>query len=84
MKKEKLIEKLNEFENGFERDPEVIELVYKIKEKFDSHFNKTFSSKEIESDEFDEMSEEYYYALKENDPDDASIFQVMWFENWLK
>lgn len=80
MNKEELIEKLNEFENKFERDPEVIELLNKLKEKFDSKFNETFSSEEIESDEFDEMNNEYYYALRENDPDDTSIFQVMWFK----
>jgi hypothetical protein len=80
MNKEELIEKLNELEYGFERDPEVIELVNKLKEKFDSKFNETFSSEEIESEEFDEITQEYYYVLRENDPDDASIFQVMWFK----
>jgi len=79
-KKEKLIDKLNELENRFSDDPEVIELTSKLKEIFDTMYNETFTNKETVSEEFDEMSEEYYSALRENDPDDTTIFQVMWFK----
>lgn len=80
MNKEELIEKLNELENRFLLDPEVIELTSKLKERFDTMLNETFTNKEVASDQFEEMSEEYYYELRECDPDDASIFQVMWFK----
>ena len=79
--KEELIDKLNELENQFLNDPEVIELTSKLKEKFDVMYNKTFTEEETNSDEFDEMSQEYYYCLRDdNDPDDTTIFQVMWFK----
>ena len=80
MNKEKLIEKLNGLENRFNKDSEVIELINKLKTKFDAHFNEIFTQDEIGSDAFDEMSEEYYYSLREGDPDDTTIFQVVWFK----
>jgi hypothetical protein len=80
MEKEELIDKLNELENRFLRDPEVIEMTEKLKMKFDTLFNESFTKEEVASGEFDEMNEEYYSALREDDPDDSTIFQVMWFK----
>lgn len=77
---EELIEKLNELENRFCGDSEVKQIVETLKAKFDTLFNETFTQEEIESDEFDQMVEEYYSMLRENDPDDANVFQVMWFK----
>ena len=77
---EELIEKLNELENRFCGDLEVKQIVETLKAKFDTLFNETFTQEEIESDEFDQMVEEYYLMLRENDPDDANVFQVMWFK----
>ncbi len=80
MEKEELIDRLNELENRFLGDPEVIEMTEKLKMKFDTLFNESFTKEEVTSGEFDEMNEEYYSALREDDPDDSTIFQVMWFK----
>ena len=80
MNKEELIEKLMELENRFCADVEVNDAIKKLKERFDAHFNEAFTQEEIGSDEFDEMCEGYYSELRECDPDDASIFQVLWFK----
>jgi|LakMenEpi03Aug12_release.lakeMendotaPanAssembly.Ray.scaffolds.fasta_scaffold3584740_1 hypothetical protein len=80
MNKEELIEKLNELENRFNNDVEVNGMIEKLKEKFDTLFEETFTKEEVESDDFDEMGEEYYSALREDDPDNATVFQVMWFK----
>jgi hypothetical protein len=80
MNKEELIEKLNELENRFYNDVEVNGMIEKLKEKFDTLFEETFTKDEVESDDFDEMGEEYYSALREDDPDNATVFQVMWFK----
>ena len=80
MNKEELIEKLNELENRFYNDVEVNGMIEKLKEKFDTLFEETFTKEEVESDDFNEMGEEYYSALREDDPDNATIFQVMWFK----
>jgi hypothetical protein len=80
MNKEELIEKLNELENRFYNDVEVNGMIEKLKEKFDTLFEETFTKEEVESDDFDEMGEEYYSALREDDPDNATVFQVMWFK----
>ena len=77
---EELIEKLIELENRFCGDSEVKQIVETLKAKFDTLFNETFTQEEIESDEFDQLVEEYYSMLRENDPDDANVFQVMWFK----
>jgi predicted transcriptional regulator YdeE len=80
MNKEELIEKLNELENRFYNDVEVNGMIEKLKEKFDTLFEETFTKEEVESDDFDEMGEEYYSDLCEDDPDNATVFQVMWFK----
>ena len=80
MNKEELIEKLNELENRFYNDVEVNGMIEKLKEKFDTLFEETFTKEEVASDDFDEMGEEYYSALREDDPDNATVFQVMWFK----
>ena len=80
MEKEELIDRLNELENRFLGDPEVIEMTEKLKMKFDTLFNESFTKEEVTSGEFDEMNEEYYSALREDDPDNATVFQVMWFK----
>ena len=80
MNKEELIGKLNELENRFYNDVEVNGMIEKLKEKFDTLFEETFTKEEVESDDFDEMGEEYYSALREDDPDNATVFQVMWFK----
>lgn len=79
--KDELTNKFEEFENKFKTDPEVIELVDKLKDKFETFYNETFTQDEIESDEYDELTNEYYHRLRDDlDPDDATIFQVMWFK----
>ena len=80
MNKEELIEKLNELENRFYNDVEVNGMIEKLKEKFDTLFEETFTKEEVESDDFNEMGEEYYSDLREDDPDNATVFQVMWFK----
>ena len=80
MTKAELIDKFDELDIKFNKDPEVIEMVEKLKKKFDTLFDETFTEEDVHSDEFDEMSEEYYCSLRECDPDDATIFQVMWFK----
>ena len=77
---EEMIEKLIELENRFCGDSEVKQMVETLKTKFDTMFNETFTQEEIGSDRFDQLTEEYYSMLRENDPDDANLFQVMWFK----
>ena len=79
-KKEQLIEKLHLLEEKFENDEEVRSLIEKLESRFNTLEGEVFTDEDFGSDEFSDMIEEYYSQLRENDPDDASIFQVLWFK----
>ncbi len=78
--KEELIEKLHLLEEKFENDEEVRSLIEKLESRFNTLEGEVFTDEDFGSDEFSDMIEEYYSELRENDPDDASIFQVLWFK----
>ena len=78
--KEELIEKLHLLEEKFENDEEVRSLIEKLESRFNTLEGEVFTDEDFGSDEFSDMIEEYYSQLRENDPDDASIFQVLWFK----
>ena len=78
--KEELIEKLHLLEERFENDEEVRSLIEKLESRFNTLEGEVFTDEDFGSDEFSDMIEEYYSQLRENDPDDASIFQVLWFK----
>ena len=74
-----LFELLLESKEKFMKDPEMVELILKLKSKVKELESTTFSEKEIRSEEFDEMNEMYYQRLREFDPDDFDVFDVLWF-----
>jgi DNA adenine methylase len=39
-----------------------------------------YAKEDFGLEEFSDMAEDYYSTLRENDPDDASLFQVLWFD----
>lgn len=78
--KEQLIEKLVLLEEKFENDEEVKSLIEKLENRFNTLEGEVFTDEDFGSDEFSDMIEEYYSQLRENDPDDASIFQSLWFK----
>jgi hypothetical protein len=78
--KEQLIEKLVLLEEKFENDEEVKSLIEKLENRFNTLEGEVFTDEDFGSDEFSDMIEEYYSQLRENDPDDASIFQALWFK----
>jgi hypothetical protein len=78
--KEELIEKLHLLEEKFENDEEVRSLIEKLESRFNTLEGEVFTDEDFGSDEFSDMIEEYWSECRENDPDDASIFQVLWFK----
>jgi hypothetical protein len=78
--KEELIEQLSAFEEAFNEDKEVKALMGKLKERFETLESQFFTGEDFGLEEFGDMAEEYYSSLRENDPDDASLFQVLWFD----
>lgn len=78
--KEELIEQLSAFEEAFNEDKEVKALMAKLKGRFETLESEFFTGEDFGLDEFSDMTEEYYSTLRENDPDDASLFQVLWFD----
>lgn len=78
--KEELIEKLLLLEEKFENDEEVRSLIEKLENRFNTLQDEVFTAEDYESDEYSDMCEGYYLDLRENDPDETSIFQVLWFK----
>jgi hypothetical protein len=76
-----LLESLFEIKEKFNNDPEIIELIAKLKSKVKELESTTFSKDEIISDEFAEMGEMFYQQMRELDPDDFEIFDVIWFDD---
>ena len=76
-----LLESLFEIKEKFNNDPEIIELIAKLKSKVKELESTTFSKDEIISDEFSEMGEMFYQQMRELDPDDFEIFDVIWFDD---
>ena len=74
-----LLESLFEIKEKFSTDPEVIELIAKLKSKVKELESTTFSEEEKESDEFEEMNDMFYQQMRELDPDDFEIFDVIWW-----
>jgi hypothetical protein len=75
-----LFESLFESKEKFMKDPEVVELISKLKSKVKELESTTFSKDEIMSEEFERMCEMYYQQLRESDPDDFDVFDVLWFD----
>lgn len=78
-----LIEKRMELEKTFDQDPEVIKLVSALKNKFYEQFNTIFTDSDVASEEFQSVCDDYYNALREDDPDDVTIFQALWFTSGI-
>ena len=74
-----LLESLFEIKEKFHTDPEVIELIAKLKSKVKELESTAFSEEEKESDEFEEMNDMFYNEMRELDPDDFEIFDVIWW-----
>ena len=74
-----LLEALFEIKEKFSTDPEVIDLIAKLKSKVKELESTNFSKDEIISDEFEEMNDMFYQQMRELDPDDFEIFDVIWW-----
>ena len=73
-----LLDVLSEMREKFNQDPEVIESINKLKSKLKELASNSFTEEEMESDEFVEMSDMNYLQLRESDPDEFEIFDILW------
>ncbi len=76
---EEMMEKVANFNTQFNKDPKVLKLIEELETRYKELFNETFSPEEVVSDEFDEMANSYYEMGRECDPDEVSLFDVLWF-----
>ena len=80
MDKDELISKCSDLNEKFTQDEEVVKLISKLEKRFDTLFKETFTKKEVRSEEFEEIREERYGELRECDPDEITIFDVIWLK----
>jgi hypothetical protein len=74
-----MMEKVADFNTKFEEDPKVCKLIEELETRYKELFNESFSPEDVVSDEFDQLTNDYYEMRKESDPDEVSIFDVLWF-----
>jgi len=66
----------------FNNDPEVVKAVATLKKKMNRIVDDTFTQVDPfwqDSDNFVEMNDEYYGVVRENKPDDYTLFDYLWF-----
>ena len=73
-----LIDELSGMREEFNQDPEVMELIFKLKSKLKQLESETFSKKELESEEFVEMCDMFYHQCRELKPDEVEVFDILW------
>jgi hypothetical protein len=73
-----LLDELFKMRDEFDQDPEVMELIFKLKSKLKQLESETFSKKELKSEEFVDMCDMSYQQLRELDPDEFSVFDIIW------
>jgi len=74
-----MMEKVADFNSKFNKDPKALKLIEELDTRYKELFNEFFSPEEVVSDEFDQMTNDYYETANESDPDEVSIFDVLWF-----
>jgi hypothetical protein len=78
--KEELIEKLLEFKEKFQKDEKSLALISELEKRYSEIQDEFFTEEDFESEEFDEVNEEYWSEVKESDVDEREIFEVLWFK----
>ena len=74
-----MMEKVANFNTKFNKDPKVRELIEELETRYKELFNDSFLPGDVVSDEFDQVTNDYYEMGKEWGADEVSIFDVLWF-----
>jgi hypothetical protein len=73
-------EKLEKLQEDFRKDQKAQDLITQLKTRFNELQEQVFTSEDFESNEFNEMNEEYYSVVREGDVDDMELFDFFWFK----
>ncbi len=73
-------EKLEKLQEDFRNDQKAQDLITQLKTRFNELQEQVFTSEDFESNEFNEMNEEYYSVVREGDVDDMELFDFFWFK----
>ena len=73
-------EKLEKLQGDFRNDQKAQDLITQLKTRFNELQEQVFTSEDFESNEFNEMNEEYYSVVREGDVDDMELFDFFWFK----
>lgn len=76
---EEMRDKLAKLTSTFNNDEKVINLITELESRFKELMNAEFTEDDFMSDEFDEMAEEYSSICNEDNIDEVTYFDVLWF-----
>ena len=72
------LDRTNQLSEKFHGDSEVNELIEKLKAKFKEKFNEVFADEYSNTGEFEEGRKKWA-EMMESEPDEITIFDVLWF-----
>jgi hypothetical protein len=74
-----MYDKFDELKKKFDNDPTVQDLIAKLRTRYSELEGEAFSEEDMDSLEFEDMSEELYCGAQEDDPNEIQFFDVLWF-----
>lgn len=76
---EDMRDKLSKLISTFNQDEKSLKLIEELESRFKELMNAAFTEEDFMSDEFDEMAEAYNYTCSEDNIDEVTYFEVLWF-----
>ena len=76
---EEMRDKLSKLISTFNQDEKSLKLIEELESRFKELMNAEFTEEDFMSDEFDEMAEEYSSICNEDNIDEVTYFDVLWF-----
>lgn len=81
-KKLSVEEKFDQFKSNFDKDPKIQGLIRELKAKTAALHSASFTPEELESEEYDDLIRGVDAELRECDPDEFTIFDILFANNY--
>lgn len=81
-KKLSVEEKFDRFKSKFGKDPKIQGLIRKLKAKTAALHSASFTADELESEEYEHLILDFDADLRECDPNDLTIFDILFIDSY--
>ena len=77
---EEMQNKIANLTKTFNNDEKAKGLIEELKARFNELLNAEFTADDFGTDEFSEASEDYFTMCRDGEPDEMTIFDILWFK----